>query len=386
MEASQSPAPIYSIASLLAAKPETPEPEKSDDVDALQQMIELQHKIMLNAMFPMRPAAMGGNGLFPSMPQAALAAAMASQAFANGPLRNMALQMMGLQGLAAAFMAEGLPELNVDDAGLDSKRNSESPCGPHTPLQQVASMPAAAAAGGGAAAAAIFPCVKCSKLFSSAHALEAHSQTHTHDRQFECKQCGKKFKRSSTLSTHLLIHSDTRPYPCEYCGKRFHQKSDMKKHTYIHTGEKPHKCTVCGKAFSQSSNLITHTRKHTGFKPFACDVCGRTFQRKVDRRRHMETHHPGHIEQLDGQPTVTIPRVDPLTSLGYLTPSSSASSTTTTSNDDVLSRFCLPQQSIIDLRGVLGNELDLSTQDDSGVLNLTVKSEGSPASTDQSII
>lgn len=132
------------------------------------------------------------------------------QAFANGPLRNMALQMMGLQGLAAAFMAEGirywldygshyrdcagLPELNVDDAGLDSKRNSESPCGPHTPLQvykatvtpgraarpgsnrltlqQVASMPAAAAAGGGAAAAAIFPCVKCSKLFSSAHALE----------------------------------------------------------------------------------------------------------------------------------------------------------------------------------------------------------------------
>lgn len=33
----------------------------------------------ISAMFPMRPAAMGGNGLFPSMPQAALAAAMASQ-------------------------------------------------------------------------------------------------------------------------------------------------------------------------------------------------------------------------------------------------------------------------------------------------------------------
>ncbi|GMT04969.1 hypothetical protein PENTCL1PPCAC_27143, partial [Pristionchus entomophagus] len=362
----------YSIASLLGmAKPETPEPEKSEDVDALQQMIELQHKIMLNAMFPMRPSVVGG-GLFPSMP---LAAVMASQAFAaGGPLRNMALQMMGLQGLAA-FMADGLPDLTADSTHDESKRNSESPhTDLHTPVQQAPSISTAAAA-------AIYPCVKCSKLFSSAHALEAHSQTHSHDRQFECKQCGKKFKRSSTLSTHLLIHSDTRPYPCEYCGKRFHQKSDMKKHTYIHTGEKPHKCTVCGKAFSQSSNLITHTRKHTGFKPFACDVCGRTFQRKVDRRRHMETHHPGHIELLDGPTTVTIPRVDPLTSLGYLTPSSSTSSATTTSNEDVLTRFCLPQQ-FLDLRGLLGDP-DMPMHDESGALNLTVKSETPSETTDE---
>ncbi|KAE9413013.1 hypothetical protein Angca_009375 [Angiostrongylus cantonensis] len=147
----------------------------------------------------------------------------------------------------------------------------------------------------------VFPCFKCTNVFSSNIALEQHQAIHALDKQFECKQCGKTFKRSSTLSTHLLIHSDTRPYPCEYCGKRFHQKSDMKKHTYIHTGEKPHKCTVCGKAFSQSSNLITHTRKHTGFKPFACDVCGRTFQRKVDRRRHRETHHPGQLEDIDVQ-------------------------------------------------------------------------------------
>ncbi|CAJ0609506.1 unnamed protein product [Cylicocyclus nassatus] len=82
----------------------------------------------------------------------------------------------------------------------------------------------------------VFPCFRCTKLFSSSSALEQHQAIHSTDKQFECKQCGKTFKRSSTLSTHLLIHSDTRPYPCEYCGKRFHQKSDMKKHTYIHTG------------------------------------------------------------------------------------------------------------------------------------------------------
>ncbi|KHJ76673.1 zinc finger, C2H2 type [Oesophagostomum dentatum] len=82
----------------------------------------------------------------------------------------------------------------------------------------------------------VFPCFRCTKLFSSSAALEQHQAVHSTDKQFECKQCGKTFKRSSTLSTHLLIHSDTRPYPCEYCGKRFHQKSDMKKHTYIHTG------------------------------------------------------------------------------------------------------------------------------------------------------
>ncbi|GMS97974.1 hypothetical protein PENTCL1PPCAC_20149, partial [Pristionchus entomophagus] len=107
----------------------------------------------------------------------------------------------------------------------------------------------------------------------------------------------------------------------------------MKRHAHLHTGEKPHKCTVCGMSFAQSSYLNTHTRTHTGFKPFACDVCGRTFQRKVDRRRHMEIHHTCHTELLDVPTTVTTPRIDPLTSLEYLTPSSSTSSATTTNNE-----------------------------------------------------
>ncbi|XP_078082309.1 zinc finger protein Gfi-1b isoform X3 [Mustelus asterias] len=136
-----------------------------------------------------------------------------------------------------------------------------------------------------------FACDLCGKTFGHAVSLEQHMNIHSQERIFECKMCGKSFKRSSTLSTHLLIHSDTRPYPCQYCGKRFHQKSDMKKHTYIHTGEKPHKCQVCGKSFSQSSNLITHSRKHSGFKPFGCELCAKGFQRKVDLRRHRETQH-----------------------------------------------------------------------------------------------
>ncbi|XP_038638415.1 zinc finger protein Gfi-1b-like isoform X1 [Scyliorhinus canicula] len=136
-----------------------------------------------------------------------------------------------------------------------------------------------------------FACDLCGKTFGHAVSLEQHMNIHSQERIFGCKMCGKSFKRSSTLSTHLLIHSDTRPYPCQYCGKRFHQKSDMKKHTYIHTGEKPHKCQVCGKSFSQSSNLITHSRKHSGFKPFGCDLCSKGFQRKVDLRRHRETQH-----------------------------------------------------------------------------------------------
>ncbi|XP_072344956.1 zinc finger protein Gfi-1b isoform X2 [Scyliorhinus torazame] len=136
-----------------------------------------------------------------------------------------------------------------------------------------------------------FACDLCGKSFGHAVSLEQHMNIHSQERIFGCKMCGKSFKRSSTLSTHLLIHSDTRPYPCQYCGKRFHQKSDMKKHTYIHTGEKPHKCQVCGKSFSQSSNLITHSRKHSGFKPFGCELCSKGFQRKVDLRRHRETQH-----------------------------------------------------------------------------------------------
>ncbi|VDL69455.1 unnamed protein product [Nippostrongylus brasiliensis] len=262
---------VYSVASLLAEKEKvltttdiaTKYRDEMLDWQRLGATLAFQHKlaIMQQTLFPMRFPEQN-TPLFPSMNTDF--GTMASSFSAAMPAlwqANLRQSAFGLMGLPQRTTTEKQGETSVKAAS--------------STFYDVASP----------STDRVFPCFKCTKVYSSNIALEQHQAAHIMDKHFECKQCGKTFKRSSTLSTHLLIHSDTRPYPCQYC-------------------EKPHKCTVCGKAFSQSSNLITHTRKHTGFKPFACDVCGRTFQRKVDRRRHRETHHPGQLEEIDGEPNI----------------------------------------------------------------------------------
>ncbi|EPB71250.1 zinc finger, C2H2 type [Ancylostoma ceylanicum] len=98
----------------------------------------------------------------------------------------------------------------------------------------------------------VFPCFRCTKLFSSSAALEVIHAFHT--------------------PAHPFGHTSI---PLRVLWKALPPK-ERHEEAHLH----PHRLDAI---------------------PFACDVCGRTFQRKVDRRRHRETHHPGQLEDIDSE-------------------------------------------------------------------------------------
>ncbi|CAI2358226.1 unnamed protein product [Caenorhabditis sp. 36 PRJEB53466] len=111
-------------------------------------------------------------------------------------------------------------------------------------------------------------------------------------------------------------------------------------------------CSKCAKVFSTSAAL----------EPFACDVCGRTFQRKVDRRRHRESHHPGHPEECVSASQISS---DLSPKGGYMTPPTSNGYLD--SSDEILNAFRLP----IDLLGIRQEMSEETEDEEEKVLNLS---------------
>ncbi|XP_050313885.1 zinc finger protein ZFP2-like [Anthonomus grandis grandis] len=198
-----------------------------------------------------------------------------------------------------------------------------------------------------------YQCEKCSQVFQSIQALEAHRNS-DHMNSFYCEECGVQLDSAKRLLIHYRIHKNLKPYICDTCGKsysqsshlwqhmRFHQgikpfacthegcdarytiRPDLKDHIRkVHTRERPFKCNVCRKTFLTGSvyyqhrlihtndrrysceichkkffradALNNHKRIHTDERPFACSVCGRQFRQKGDCKKHVKTQHPEHV-------------------------------------------------------------------------------------------
>ncbi|EBN9228605.1 C2H2-type zinc finger protein [Salmonella enterica subsp. enterica serovar Anatum] len=109
----------------------------------------------------------------------------------------------------------------------------------------------------------VFPCSRCSRMFTSPSALVRHMRIHTGQRSYVCQTCGQAFQTSSNLSRHMRIHTDERPYVCQTCGQAFQTSGNLTVHMHIHTGEQPsnqqpYVCRACGRAFCLLSNLTAH--------------------------------------------------------------------------------------------------------------------------------
>lgn len=51
------------------------------------------------------------------------------------------------------------------------------------------------------------------------HSLEAHSLSHSEEREYKCDQCPKAFNWKSNLIRHQMSHDSGKHYECENCSK-----------------------------------------------------------------------------------------------------------------------------------------------------------------------
>lgn len=141
--------------------------------------------------------------------------------------------------------------------------------------------------------------------------LEAHTLSHSEEREYKCDQCPKAFNWKSNLIRHQMSHDSGKHYECENCSKVqrpaipfvtqrcrrgdscrvnspagrvcpcvcvvvpsqqvFTDPSNLQRHIRSqHVGARAHACSDCGKTFATSSGLKQHKHIHSSVKPFMC--------------------------------------------------------------------------------------------------------------------
>lgn len=138
-------------------------------------------------------------------------------------------------------------------------------------------------------------CVICCKKFTAKRSLMMHMRIIHKGEKYLCLYCSKTYTRASYLRAHSLVHSGQekpRPFSCDQngCNRSFHTKHSLQVHiAHTHSKERPHKCDRCFKGFATASGLKTHQESHTE-KKLSCDMCGKILANKRVLQKHIKTH------------------------------------------------------------------------------------------------
>ncbi|XP_049323343.1 MDS1 and EVI1 complex locus protein EVI1-A isoform X7 [Astyanax mexicanus] len=134
-------------------------------------------------------------------------------------------------------------------------------------------------------------CKECEQVFPDTQSLEAHSLSHSEEREYKCDQCPKAFNWKSNLIRHQMSHDSGKHYECENCSKVFTDPSNLQRHIRSqHVGARAHACPDCGKTFATSSGLKQHKHIHSSVKPFICEVCHKSYTQFSNLCRHKRMH------------------------------------------------------------------------------------------------
>ncbi|XP_036817528.1 histone-lysine N-methyltransferase MECOM isoform X17 [Oncorhynchus mykiss] len=135
-------------------------------------------------------------------------------------------------------------------------------------------------------------CKECDQVFPDLQSLEAHSLSHSEEREYKCDQCPKAFNWKSNLIRHQMSHDSGKHYECENCTKQvFTDPSNLQRHIRSqHVGARAHACPDCGKTFATSSGLKQHKHIHSSVKPFICEVCHKSYTQFSNLCRHKRMH------------------------------------------------------------------------------------------------
>ncbi|XP_029301430.1 histone-lysine N-methyltransferase MECOM isoform X7 [Cottoperca gobio] len=134
-------------------------------------------------------------------------------------------------------------------------------------------------------------CKECDQVFPDVQSLEAHTMSHSEEREYKCDQCPKAFNWKSNLIRHQMSHDSGKHYECENCSKVFTDPSNLQRHIRSqHVGARAHACPDCGKTFATSSGLKQHKHIHSSVKPFMCEVCHKSYTQFSNLCRHKRMH------------------------------------------------------------------------------------------------
>ncbi|XP_077422005.1 MDS1 and EVI1 complex locus protein EVI1 isoform X2 [Vanacampus margaritifer] len=134
-------------------------------------------------------------------------------------------------------------------------------------------------------------CKECDQVFPDMQSLEAHTLSHSEEREYKCDQCPKAFNWKSNLIRHQMSHDSGKHHECENCSKVFTDPSNLQRHIRSqHVGARAHACSDCGKTFATSSGLKQHKHIHSSVKPFMCEVCHKSYTQFSNLCRHKRMH------------------------------------------------------------------------------------------------